>query len=131
MAYSVSSFQHYLLGIVAVANNIPAIAPFLALVAGLKPPEVRRLTTIASIGSFVVMVISLVAGSTVLEFEFYNDVGSGLGPTREFYTLVAKAFREDKADAGHLRRLGLAFVQDETFSIKARTEAPEPARATV
>lgn len=63
-----ASFQHYLLGIVAVANNIPAIAPFLQLVAGLKPEEVRRITFISSIGAFVVMVVSLVAGSAVLEF---------------------------------------------------------------
>lgn len=63
-----SSFQHYLLGIVAVANNIPAIAPFLQLVAGMKPDQVRRITFISTVGSFVVMVVSLVAGSTVLEF---------------------------------------------------------------
>jgi len=68
MAYSVSSFQHYLLGIVAVANNIPAIAPFLALVAGLPAAETRRITMIASVGAFVVMVISMLAGSMVLEF---------------------------------------------------------------
>jgi multiple antibiotic resistance protein len=67
MAYD-SSFQHYLLGLVAVANNIPAIAPFLQLVAGMKPEEVRRITFISSIGAFVVMVVSLVAGSAVLEF---------------------------------------------------------------
>lgn len=62
------SFQHYLLGIVAVANNIPAIAPFLTLAAGLKPAEVRRLTYIASFGAFVVMVVSMLAGSAVLAF---------------------------------------------------------------
>jgi multiple antibiotic resistance protein len=62
------SFQHYLLGIVAVANNIPAVAPFLQLVAGLKPSEVRRITLISSFGAFVVMVVSMLAGSAVLEF---------------------------------------------------------------
>lgn len=62
------SFQHYLLGIVAVANNIPAIAPFLQLVAGMKPSEVRRITLISSFGAFVVMVVSMLAGSAVLEF---------------------------------------------------------------
>ena len=68
MVGSEGSFQHYLLGIVAVANNIPAVAPFLALVASLKPAEVRRLTVISSFGAFVVMVISMLAGSMVLEF---------------------------------------------------------------
>lgn len=62
------SFQHYLLGIVAVANNIPAVAPFLQLVAGMKPSEVRRVTLISSFGAFVVMVVSMLAGSAVLEF---------------------------------------------------------------
>lgn len=62
------SFQHYLLGIVAVANNIPAVAPFLQLVAGMKPSEVRRITLISSFGAFVVMVVSMLAGSAVLEF---------------------------------------------------------------
>ncbi len=65
---SESSFQHYLLGIVAVANNIPAIAPFLSLVAGMNAAQVRRITFISSIGAFVVMVVSMLAGSAVLEF---------------------------------------------------------------
>lgn len=68
MVVSEASFQHYLLGIVAVANNIPAIAPFLQLVAGMKPAEVRRITIVATIGAFVVMVVSLLAGSAVLDF---------------------------------------------------------------
>lgn len=68
MMVSDASFQHYLLGIFAVANNIPAIAPFLTLAAGLKSGEVRRLTLIASVGAFVVMVVSMVAGSAVLAF---------------------------------------------------------------
>jgi len=63
-----STFQHYLLGIVAVANNIPAIAPFIALVAGMTVAETRRITLIASVGAFVVMVVSMLAGSAVLEF---------------------------------------------------------------
>ena len=68
MVVSEASFQHYLLGIVAVANNIPAVAPFLQLVAGMEPAQVRRITFISTIGSFVVMVVSLLAGSAVLEF---------------------------------------------------------------
>ena len=68
MVVSEASFQHYLLGIVAVANNIPAIAPFLQLVAGMKPAQVRRITLISSAGAFVVMVVSLLAGSAVLDF---------------------------------------------------------------
>lgn len=63
-----ASFQHYFLGILAVANNIPAIAPFLQLAAGMKPGQVRRITFISSISAFIVMVVSMLAGSTVLEF---------------------------------------------------------------
>jgi len=68
MVVSEVSFQHYLLGIVAVANNIPAVAPFLQLVAGMEPAQVRRITFIATVGAFVVMVVSLLAGSAVLDF---------------------------------------------------------------
>lgn len=63
-----ASFQHYFLGILAVANNIPAIAPFLVIVGGLSVPQVRRITFVASIAAFTVMVISMLAGSMVLAF---------------------------------------------------------------
>lgn len=63
-----ATFQHYFLGIVAVANNIPAIAPFLALVAGLSAAQTRKVTFIASLAAFIVMVISMLAGSVVLAF---------------------------------------------------------------
>lgn len=46
------------------------------------------------------------AGNAVLEFEFYNEEGSGLGPTLEFYTLVGDALRE--------RRLNLWRAANET-----------------
>lgn len=62
------TFQHYLLGLVAVANNIPAIGPFLALVGGLTTAQALRLTLVASFSSFVIMVISMVAGAGVLAF---------------------------------------------------------------
>lgn len=34
--------------------------------------------------------------TSILEIQFYEEVGSGLGPTLEFYTLVAKGFSEQK-----------------------------------
>ena len=34
-----------------------------------------------------------------LEFEFFDEVGTGLGPTLEFYTVVSKGIREDAAGA--------------------------------
>lgn len=63
-----NSFQHYLLGLVAVANNIPAIAPFLALVGGLSAAESLRVTIVASFSAFVIMVVSMLAGAGVLAF---------------------------------------------------------------
>uniref|UniRef100_G0U8U6 HECT-type E3 ubiquitin transferase n=1 Tax=Trypanosoma vivax (strain Y486) TaxID=1055687 RepID=G0U8U6_TRYVY len=36
------------------------------------------------------------SGSVVLEFEYYNENGSGSGPTMEFYTLVSNELREIK-----------------------------------
>ena len=42
------SFQHYLLGLIAVANNIPAIPFFLELCEGLSSQEQHKLTAIAS-----------------------------------------------------------------------------------
>lgn len=63
-----ATFQHYFIGILAVANNIPAIAPFLALVAGLSAVQVRRITFVASVAAFIVMVIAMFAGSIVLAF---------------------------------------------------------------
>lgn len=68
MFEGINSYQHYLMGLVAVANNIPAIAPFLALVGGLSAAQSLRLTTIASFSSFVIMVISMLAGASVLAF---------------------------------------------------------------
>ncbi|MEI8180511.1 MarC family protein [Aestuariivirga sp.] len=62
------SFQHYLLGLLAVANNISAVAPFIRLVSGMKPLEVSRINLIASFACFVVMVVSMLTGSAVLDF---------------------------------------------------------------
>lgn len=35
-------------------------------------------------------------GSPILEFEYFDEVGSGLGPTLEFYTLVSREFQTSK-----------------------------------
>ena len=63
-----NTFQHYLLGLLAVANNIPAIAPFLALVGGLTAVQSLRITAVASLSAFLIMVISMLAGAGVLAF---------------------------------------------------------------
>ncbi len=62
------SFQHYLLGLIAVANNIPAIPFFLKLCEGLSPKEQHKLTAIATITSFITMITAMVAGMSILGF---------------------------------------------------------------
>lgn len=39
------------------------------------------------------------AGSAVLEIEYHEEVGTGLGPTLEFYSLVSKEFARKKLGA--------------------------------
>ncbi len=62
------SFQHYLLGLFAVANNIPAIPFFLQLCEGLSPKEERKLAIIATITSFITMITAMIAGMSILGF---------------------------------------------------------------
>lgn len=63
-----TSYQHYLLGLIAVANNISALAPFIALTAGLDKTMIRRLVFISSFSSFIIMIISLFFGTLILKF---------------------------------------------------------------
>ncbi len=61
-------FQLYLLGLIAVANNIPAIPFFLELCEGLSPKEQHKLAIIATITSFVTMITAMIAGISILGF---------------------------------------------------------------
>lgn len=63
-----NSYQHYLLGLIAVANNISALAPFIALTAGLDKPTIRKLVTVSSFSSLMIMIISMFFGTLVLQF---------------------------------------------------------------
>ena len=60
--------QHYLLGLFAVANNFPALAPFLALSMGLSRFQKLGLITIGSAGAFIIMTTSMLAGTAILGF---------------------------------------------------------------
>jgi len=62
------SFQHYLLGLIAVANNIPAIPFFLELCEGLSPKEQHKLAFIATITSFITMITAMITGMAILDF---------------------------------------------------------------
>ena len=63
-----STFQHYLLGLFAVANNFPAIGPFLSLSEGVPNRQVSRLITLASCSSLLIMLGAYFLGTAVLQF---------------------------------------------------------------
>lgn len=62
------SFQHYLLGLIAVANNIPAIPLYLELCEDLHPREQHKLCLIATTTSFVTMITAMFTGIAILNF---------------------------------------------------------------
>jgi len=61
-------FQHYLLGLFAVANNFSAIGMFLAICQGLDKKQQLKLCYIATATAFLTMTITLLTGQMVLEF---------------------------------------------------------------
>lgn len=63
-----ATFQHFLLGLFAVANNVPALGTFLAVCATLNKTERFKIISIATFSSFVVMSISMLFGMDVLDF---------------------------------------------------------------
>lgn len=62
------SFQHYLLGLFAVANNIAAIPLYINLINGRTDKEQRKICSTATFAAFVTMITSMFAGLAVLNF---------------------------------------------------------------
>ncbi|MHC1791556.1 MarC family protein [Solidesulfovibrio sp.] len=62
------TFQHYLLGLFAVANNIPALPLHMNLCRGIDVAGQHRMCSVATGSSLVTMIVSLVIGAAVLEF---------------------------------------------------------------
>lgn len=62
------SYQHYLLGLFAVANNIPAIPLYISIIHRLTREEQRRVCRIATLTAFLTMTVSLFTGLGVLNF---------------------------------------------------------------
>ena len=62
------SFQHYLLGLFAVANNIATIPLYINLIHGRTVKEQRKLCHIATLTAFLTMIITMLAGLAVLNF---------------------------------------------------------------
>lgn len=63
-----NSFQHFFIGIFAVANNLSAIGLFLSICNGLTRVEQLRLCKIASFTAFIVMMVAMLSGGLILEF---------------------------------------------------------------
>ncbi len=62
------SYQHYLLGLFAVANNIPAIPLYINLIHRLNKDEQHKVCRIATLTAFSTMVIAMFTGLSVLNF---------------------------------------------------------------
>lgn len=69
------SFKHFLLGLFAVANNIPAIPLYLELCKGLAPKEQHKLCLISTTTSFITMIVAMVTGLAILNF-FEISIGA-------------------------------------------------------
>ena len=63
-----NTFQHYLLGLFAVANNFPAMGPFLSLSQGVPKREVRRVIRVSTFSSLLIMLGAFFLGTAVLQF---------------------------------------------------------------
>jgi multiple antibiotic resistance protein len=62
------AFQHYLLGLMAVANNISALPLYLELIKGRPQDEQEKLCRVATLTAFLTMMVSMLAGLAVLNF---------------------------------------------------------------
>jgi len=62
------SFQHYILGLFAVANNIAAIPLYINLIRGRTLKEQHKICSTATLTSLLTMVVSMFAGVAVLDF---------------------------------------------------------------
>lgn len=63
-----TSYQHYLLGLFAVANNIPAIPLYISIIHRLTKDEQNRICRTATLTAFLTMIISMFSGIGILNF---------------------------------------------------------------
>lgn len=62
------SFQHYLLGLFAVANNISAIPMYIGLIQHLNTEDRNKICRTATLTAFLTMFIAMFAGLGILNF---------------------------------------------------------------
>lgn len=63
-----TSYQHYLLGLFAVANNISAIPLYISIIHGLTKDEQNQICRTASLTAFLTMIVSMFFGVGILDF---------------------------------------------------------------
>ena len=63
-----STFQHDLLGLFAVANNVPALGPFLSLSEQVSRSQARHVMRVATVTSLLIMLGAYLFGTTILQF---------------------------------------------------------------
>lgn len=62
------SYQHYLLGLFAVANNIPAIPLYISIIQHLNPVEQHKICRTATLTAFLTMFCAMFVGLGILNF---------------------------------------------------------------
>ena len=65
---NISSFQHYLIGLLAIGNNVSALGAFLMLTQGISPRKVHRLILISSLSCLLILVLFMLVGTWILDF---------------------------------------------------------------
>ena len=63
-----SSFQHYLLGLLAIGNNVSALGAFLMQTQDLPRSKVRRLILVTSGACLAMLLLFMLVGTAVLDF---------------------------------------------------------------
>jgi len=62
------SYQHYLLGLFAVANNIPAIPLYISIISHLNPQDQHKICRTATLTAFITMTVAMFIGLGILNF---------------------------------------------------------------
>ena len=63
-----NTFQHFLIGLLAIGNNISAIGAFLIQTKGLPRTQIQRMIAITSTASLLMLLLFMQFGTTVLGF---------------------------------------------------------------
>lgn len=63
-----SSFQHYLIGLLAIGNNVSALGAFLLHTQGMPRNKVKRLILMSSLACLITLVLFMLVGTRILDF---------------------------------------------------------------